>query len=335
MKAKKILKSIVGTLALPAIMYVAMMILCYANGKMYFGTLPMWRTLVGKVAASVTCAMGIGLQFKSGRFDFSGGAIMLVAAIIAGNVARDSGNSLALMIVLCIGICVLLSVLVALVYVLGRMPIIIVTIGMALLYESITCLIFGGKGVNLVSNMSLRVFVTYPYVLIPLAAAIAIYAFYGRFSISGKRAALLAHNQQAAVHIGVNEPRNVIVSYVYSGLIFGCATLIYTASGLLKASYITMSTVGQLFTNILPVSISLMLGAYCNDAIGVIMGSLTLCLMSYGLSAVFSAELGSAISVICTGAFILLLNVASSRGRSWLKGIGRMFTQNLRKNEVD
>ena len=44
------------------------------------------------------------------------------------------------------------------------------------------------------------------------------------------------------------------------------------------------------------------------------LGFITLCLMSYGLTAVFSNELGSAISMICMGVFILLINVVGSQG---------------------
>ena len=43
---------------------------------------------------------------------------------------------------------------------------------------------------------------------------------------AGRQATLLANNQQSAVNIGIKENRNVIISYVFSGLIFGLATVI-------------------------------------------------------------------------------------------------------------
>ena len=58
MKRKSLLTRIVGTLALPVAMYLIMMALCYANGKMYYGTWDMWRTLIVDIALSLTCAMG-------------------------------------------------------------------------------------------------------------------------------------------------------------------------------------------------------------------------------------------------------------------------------------
>lgn len=324
---RSITKKIIGSLALPMTMFFVMMIACYANGKMYYGTWNMWRTLIIDIGVSVTCALGIGLQFKAGRFDFSGGGIMLIAAIVAGNIAKSHDSNQVLFFVLCMVICVVLSVIVALVYVYGRLPIVIATIGMALLYEAITCLIFKGTGINLVANMKLKIFSSYPGVLVPLVGALAVYAFYSYVTVTGKQSALLAHNQQAAVNIGINENKNVILSYVYSGLIFGFATIIFASVGLHKASYSSLSTVGALFSNILPVFIGLMVGIFCGDTLGIIIGSVTLCLMSYGLTAVFDAEMGSAISTICTGVFILAINVVSAQGANWVSGIQRIFSK--------
>ena len=314
MKRKSPITRIVGTLALPVAMYLIMMALCYSSGKMYFGTWNMWKTLIVDIALSVTCAMGIGLQFKCGRFDFSGGAIMLLSSIIAGNVALKTGNNIPLMCILCVVCCVVLSLLVAVFYVFGRVPIVITTIGFAMLYESVTCLIYGSRGINIVSNMTLRVFSTYPWVVVPMVIAIAIYAFYSYCTVSGKQARLLANNQQAAVNIGIKEKKNVIVSYAFSGLIFGFATIIYIANAMHRAATTSMSTVGELFSNILPVFVGLIVGSFCGDTIGTIMGSLTLCLMSWGLKAVFNDELGAAMCTICMGVFVLVINVIGAQG---------------------
>lgn len=314
MKRKSPLTRIIGTLALPVAMYLIMMILCYSNGKMYFGTWNMWKTLIVDIALSVTCAMGIGLQFKNGRFDFSGGGIMLLSAIIAGNIALKLDNNILVMCVLCVVCCLVMSLLVAVFYVYGRVPIVITTIGFAMLYESVTCLIYGSRGINIVSNMTLRVFSTYPWVLAPMLIAIALYAFYSYCTVSGKQARLLANNQQAAVNIGVKEKKNVIVSYAFSGLIFGFATIIYIANAMHRAATTSMSTVGELFSNILPVFVGLIVGAFCGDTLGTIVGSLTLCLMSWGLKAVFSDELGSAICTICMGVFVLAINTIGAQG---------------------
>jgi ribose transport system permease protein len=319
-------KRILGTLALPLSVYLIMYGLSHAGGKTYFGTWMMWQTLIVDISVAVTMALGIGLQFKSGRFDFSGGGIMLVTGIVAANIAKNNGNDIYLFAVICFAVAILLSVLVALVYVYGRLPIIIATIGMALLFESITTLIYKGSGINLVANMDLNRFSAYPLVLVPLIGAIVVYILFSYLTVTGKQAQLLAHNQQSAVNIGINEKRNVIVSYIYSGAIFGFATMIYSSTGLHKAAFASLSTVGSLFTNILPVFIGLMLIAFCGDTIGIIVGAITLCVMSYGLNVVFSAEMGGAISIIITAIFIFVINVISGQGSNWMQKLKKMLT---------
>ena len=314
-KALSILKRVAGTLMLPVIMFVIMKILCNANGKKFLENMAMWKVLIPQVAVSVACAMGIGLQFKNGRFDFSGGSIMLVSAIVAGSIARDSGTgSPMLFCVIAVGMCVLLSVGVALVYVYGRLPIMIATIGMALLYESVTPLIFGGGGVNLVSVKFIKQLSAYPTVLIPFACA-------------GKQSVLLAKNQQAAVNIGVNENKNVILSYVYSGLIFGFATIIWASLGKRDASFSSLSTVGELFSNILPVFVGLYIGAFCGDTIGIIMGSLAICMMKTGLTTLFKAELGGAISTAMMGLFVFIVNLVAGQSGNLKKLAGKLFAR--------
>ncbi len=325
-KGMDLLKRIAGTLMLPVAMFIVMKLICDANGKTYFGTLPMWRTLIVDIAVSVSCAMGIGLQFKNGRFDFSGGSIMLVAAIVAGNVGRYGNNSSPLIFCLvCMAVCVALSVIVSLVYVYGRLPIMIATLGMALLYEAVTPLIFGGGGINLVSVRFLKQLSTYPLVLIPFFGAVAVYAVYSYVTTTGKQSLLLAQNQQAAVNIGISEKKNVILSYVYSGLIFGFATMIWASTGKHDASYSSLSTVGELFSNILPVFVGLYIGVFCGDTIGIIMGSLTICMMTFGLKAVLAAEMGSAVSIAMMGIFVFLVNLVAGQAGSIKKLFGMLF----------
>lgn len=314
--------NMIGALILPVVMYVAMMILCYSNDKMYFGTMVMWRSLISTIAASATCAYGIGLQFKSGRLDFSAGAVMLLGAIVAGNAAQQYDNNLLVFAVLCVVMCILLNIGVALVYIYGRLPIIIVSLGMALVYESITAVTFGGRGVNLTANAELKQFSAFPLALIPLIASIVIYAAFSYVSVTGRQSQVLANNQQAGVNIGINEKRNILVSYIYSGAILGFATMIYASSGIINASFSSLSSIGGMFSNLLPVFIGLILARFCGDTVGIMLGVITMSLMDFALKAVLKAELGSAVTTIMTGVFLLLINVADAKGPVfviWLK----------------
>ena len=201
----------------------------------------------------------------------------------------------------------------------------IATLGMALLYEAITPLIFGGGGINLVSVSFIKKLSTFPLVLIPFVGAVAVYAFYSYVTTTGKQSLLLAQNQQAAVNIGISENKNVILSYVYSGLIFGFATMIWASTGKHDASYSSLSTVGELFSNILPVFVGLYIGVFCGDTIGIIMGSLSICMMTFGLKAVLKAEMGSAVSIAMMGVFVFLVNLVAGQAGNIKKLFAMLF----------
>ena len=320
-KIQSILKNICGALVLPVLMYVVMMIFCFQNGKMYYGSVAMWRSLISTIAASATCAYGIGIQFKSGRLDFSAGSVMLLSAIIAGNVSQMFGNNLIIVSLLCIFVCVLLNIGVAIVYIYGRLPIIIVTLGMALLYESITAVVFEGRGVNLTANSTLKSLTLFPLVLIPLVMSIFIYAIFTYWSVTGRQAQILANNQQAGVNIGINEQKNILVSYIYSGIILGLATMIYASTGIISASFSSLSSIGGMFTNLLPVFVGLILARFCGDTMGILLGVITMSLMEFAMKAVLKAELGSAVTTMMIGVFLLFINIADAKGAVFIKWV--------------
>lgn len=70
---------------------------------------------------------------------------------------------------------VVLSMGTAIVYIVGRLPIIICTIGMTLLYESLTYLLFGGQGIRgFYSTPTLSRMGRMPLVLLPAVLAMLI-----------------------------------------------------------------------------------------------------------------------------------------------------------------
>lgn len=71
--------------------------------------------------------------------------------------------------------------------------------------------------------------------------------------------------QQAGVNIGINEQKNILVSYIYSGIILGLATMIYASTGIISASFSSLSSIGGMFTNLLPVFVGLILARFCGD----------------------------------------------------------------------
>ena len=285
----KIVKKVFLTLLFPVLMYVAMLIItsldpdCYVNGKNVFLNTDIIRFVVQNACQSVCVALAIWMQLKNGRFDFSNGASMILAAIIAGHVGTITNSPIVafLVAVVCgIVLCGVTSV----VYMVGRLPIVIATIGCTLLYESLTYLVFGGGGIiTFYQNTSLSVFGHLPGVLLPTALAMVLFIVFNEMTVSGRKGKILSNNQSAGVNIGIYEQENVSRTYLFSGIIVGLAAIIYVSQNPVYPQS-ALSTSGIMFSYIVPVYMGMFIGLASNNVIGIAIAAIGMQILNYGLN---------------------------------------------------
>ena len=182
----KAVKKVLLSLAFPVLMFVVMLVItmnsdkCFVNGHNIFLGKDMVKQVVINSCMTVCVALAIWLQLKNGRFDFSGGASMVLAAIGAGYAGQQTGS-----------MWTAFAVAVALGVVLSMGTAIICTIGMTLLYESLTYLLFGGQGIRgFYSTPTLSRMGRMPLVLLPAVLAMLIFVVYTYFTASGRRPSL-------------------------------------------------------------------------------------------------------------------------------------------------
>lgn len=304
----KYVKKVILTLLFPVLMFVVMLAVtasnpgCYINGNFIFLGSDLVRYVITNACMTVCVALAIWLQLKNGRFDFSGGASMVLTAIIAGNVGFNANSPVvALLVAIICGI--VLSCITGLLYVVGRMPIIITTIGITLLYESLTYLVFDGRGMIAFYQIAeTSVFGRVPLVFVPTLLAIAVFMVYDNLTVAGRKGKILSNNQSAGVNIGINEGKNVLVSYVFTGIIIGFAATIYVSQNSVVAQS-GLSTSGILFSYIVPVFMGMFIGLASNDVIGICVSAIGLSILNYGLNCLNLGAGGW--QQIIMGAFVL------------------------------
>lgn len=284
-----ILKKIFLTLLFPVLMFLVMLLItnsspvCHVNGVNIFLGADLVRFIILNTCMMVCIALAIWLQMKNGRFDFSTGSIMVITSIIAGNVGY-ANRSVLVALVLSVVCAVGFSVIGALLYVYGRLPIIISSIAITLVYESLTYLVFGGQGIaSFYPEPQLNIFGRVPLILIPTVVAVLVFAVYDKFSVAGKKGKVLSNNQAAGVNIGLDEKKNTIICYVFSGIIIGMGSLIYVSQNSVGAQS-GLTTTGVMFSYIAPVFMGMFVGLASNDVIGIIVSSIAISIMSYGLN---------------------------------------------------
>ena len=285
----KLLKRVVITLLFPTAIFLVMWAVCAANPKCYvngdfiFLTSDMIRQVFLTACQSTCVALAIWLQLKNGRFDFSGGASMILTAIVAGNIGLMTRSPVLMLLVAAVtGVAVSLGV--AAVYSYGRLPIVIATIGVTLLYESLTYIIFGGNGVSTVySDTVLSLFGRAPMAIVPTVIAVVTFLVYDQFTTAGRKGKILSRNQSAGVNIGIDEVKIVFVSYVFRGIIIGMAAVIYVSQNKVDPQS-GLATSGIMFSYIVPVYMGTFIGMASTDYIGIMVSSVGMAILNYGLS---------------------------------------------------
>lgn len=294
-----------ATVIFPLLMYAIMAIVCAANGITYnlFSSTSI-ADIVADTGYMAVVALGIAFQLKYGRYDFTGGAILVVAATVGAMIVFRLNLNMWVLILICIVVGIALSVLNSVVYVFARVPILVCSLAMGYVIEAIGAFISGGESFNITGFQEMNQFGYFPWILLPLALALLLNHLYSHFTIAGRQSRLLQQNQLAAVNIGINERKNVIICYVASGAMFGLAGAIYASQNQIIPNSEPLATVTTLFANIVPSLVGLFLSRFIDDGLGTLIGALTISILYYGLALLGHPNDG--LRVICFATFLLI-----------------------------
>ncbi len=180
--------------------------------------------------APTILAWGVMFAFGAGNWDFSVGADVILAAIIGGHIAQDLQLGVLGLAVGGILTGILCGICTALVYYVLKIPTLIATLGMLLIYESISGWVFDGK--PLVLDTSYVVFGKFPLNVLVFAAAFFLaWMLYYKMPV-GYRIRAVGLNMKVAEANGINPVRAKMEAMVLVGLFAGIYAAVDTgASG--------------------------------------------------------------------------------------------------------
>ena len=220
-------KKIIGTLAIPVIVAAVLLILCAANGKSMIANRTSFNYFTLYTAIVMITTMALSINLGSGRFDFSLGAMAVLSSILSSKIsyALLAGGTGSAVLMLCLNIVIggLLGLCSGALYVTLRIPPIITSLGVTLIYEGISFTVTGGKYVMTeVRNASMTAFAGNWYfsaLIIVLVLAFIVYLFdHTRFGYDYKA---LQSGQKVAVNTGIREVPNALWCYVICGALMG------------------------------------------------------------------------------------------------------------------
>ena len=311
-------RKVIGTLAIPVIVGVILEAICLAHGQNVITNMKSFNNFVVYTAIVMITTMALSINLNSGRFDFSLGSMAALSAVIGAKISYallgGGSGSAYLMLAITIASGALLGLASGCVYVILRIPPIITSLGVTLIYEGVLYTITGGKYVMTeVQNVSMSGFVgtwIHAAVLILLIVVFVIFLFdHTRF---GYNYNALRSGQKVAVNTGIREVPNAVGCYVVCGALMGIVGFLNAARNTnINGGQLNFSSIAIMFTAFLPMFIGSYIGRFSNDKLGYLLAAVCMSLLN-STFAVFSnsitASVQSIINAVLLVVFLIYLN---------------------------
>lgn len=271
---KKFCTNILGMISLPAITYAFFFVICRMNGSTTFGVGTDLTTMLVTTVYTGFIALAVSYNLTSGRFDFSVGSVLILSNIIGFKIALALGLGPIPLAIITIIAGMILGAISGVLYVTLKLPPMVCSLGVAMLYEAVAFIISDGAGVKAVGRNDILVFAKAPGIVILLAIALIVLIILYNYTPFGYHCKSLQTGQEISVNVGIDENKNSIACYIIAGALMAAAGLINTSrlgtvtpdTGLGSSSYIMNA--------FLPMFIGTFLARFGDRNIGVIMGAL-------------------------------------------------------------
>lgn len=325
-KFKKIGKNLVMSLFLPVTVYLFFAILCNATGHPGFGVGTDLQVMIYTSVYSGLIALAMSMNLTSGRFDFSVGATLVLAIIIGGNIAKDFHLGAVGLLLITILVGAVLGLVSGTVYVVLGLPPMVVSLGLAMIYEALGYIAYGSKGIKLIGKNDMLIYSKLPWCIIVIAVVLFILTILADYTSFGYNRKSLASGQKIATDVGVNEKKNAVLCYLTAGVLLGIAGCVYIS----KYGYITpelgLSSSSYFMSAFLPMFIGGAIAKYSSHPIGVFIGAITQAFITSGLSRM---NCSSSLMTVINGVIVMVFLIYTSN--SYLLTEKKMFKAKLEK----
>ncbi len=313
MAKKNMLKSVrklLCLLAFPLITWLAMDLMCMVAAERHlFKSALDIRNYVRSVGISTCVALALSFNLASGRFDLSLGAQRLLATIVGANLAIRLGFGPVGMVLTVFVTGLIAGGIVGIVFVTSRVPPMVLGVGMTMIYESITFISCKGEGLSLFGK-GYDVLADLGFITAVIILACLFIVFLLQYTRFGYTLRAIRGSQSIAHNSGINIFSHVALCYTLAGGMASFGGLFNAAfEGSMNAS-MGMSSNSAVMSNCFPMFLGNYLAKWSNQPVGILFATLTLKLISTGMTALnLSASASQAINM---GLFLLFLVIRAN-----------------------
>ncbi len=311
-------KRIIGVLAIPVIAFAILEGLCLGHGQHIITNSKSFDNFVVYTAIVMITTIALSVNLNSGRFDFSLGSMAALSAVIGAKVScavlGGGAGSAVLMLLITVIAGAILGLISGGLYVVLRIPPIITSLGVTLIYEGILYTITSGKYLMAeVQNSSMSGFVgtwVYAAVIIVVVLVMTILLFdHTRFGFDYNA---LKNGQKVSVNTGIKEVGNAVICYAICGGLMGIVGFLNAARNTnINGGQLNFGSIAIMFTAFLPMFIGSYIGRFCNEKIGFLLAAVVMSFLN-STFAVFSnevtASMQSIINAVLLVVFLIFLN---------------------------
>lgn len=273
-----------------------------------FGSLQSIQLMLQQAFIPSMLAWGLCFLFTLGLYDFSIGAILVMACIIGADFSKAFG--FAGLILGCIITAAIMGFINGFVYLKLRIPSIIVTIGLMMIYEILANLYKGGGGANLPDQYSaLGIFPR--NIIVGLITAFIAYILFKHTKL-GIYIKAIGNSETISRNSGINVDRIKLVSFLITGFFIGIAAIMTVSYSGGVVPQTGMGTMSRVFTPLMGCFIGMALSKFCNIVVSIFVGEFILIMINTGMIA---AGIDTSFQQIITGLFLIILVGVTSVNR--------------------
>lgn len=243
-----------------------------------------------------------GLYFivVMGLWDFSIGA-MLILSELMGVWASQSFGYLGLIVapIICGFVLGLAN---GVTYRVLRIPSLIVTVGLSLLYESFGVFVSNVGGTRL--SDSFNAFGSYPWNLILALAAFFLCGFILKYTKVGTYVNAIGTNELTAKNMGVNVDRYKMIAFILCGTFCGIMGILYISYGTAQTPQTGMLSQALNFTPLMGTFFGLAFRKYGHPIVAIVIGEFLIAMMLAGFVAL---NVPGTINNVITGATLIII----------------------------
>lgn len=301
-RSPSLISRLLGIAALPVISVLVMLILCALCGASLF---------VGGVASNVSSffknicyfsllCFAVSINLHTGRMAFDVGAIIVLSTVLGFISGIAAGDSIIAALLVAAAVGCLLNLLSGALYILLRLPMMIVSLGTTLIYEAIAYWIVRQYAYNgNVEILQIKRALTpslcafsaniLSMIIISIAATILMTLLF-HYTKFGYDYRALQGGQKIAVNTGIREIPNALVCYAVSGLLLGVAGIVNYSYASAVQPTLNFGTVSIMFECFCPLFFGGFINRFINKSSAIFIGVISYSLIQIGLGQIQIAK---------------------------------------------